>query len=134
MWLWCLGVFLAGSAPAGVSWNIGSLIVFRLVQGAAAGVLIPLLTTMLVQAAGRRRLGRVLSVAIDDRRGRADPRPGRRRRIVTGLGWRWVFYVNAPVCLAAMWLAWRMLPPAPRPGRPGPWTCPASRCCPRGSR
>ena len=30
---------------------------------------------------------------------------------MSGLGWRWVFYVNLPICLAAMWLSWRMLPP-----------------------
>jgi EmrB/QacA subfamily drug resistance transporter len=30
--------------------------------------------------------------------------------LVTSLGWRWVFYVNPPICLVAMWLAWRMLP------------------------
>lgn len=40
--------------------------------------------------------------------------------IVTSLGWRWVFYVNPPICMAAMWLAWRMLPPdaASRNARP----------------
>jgi EmrB/QacA subfamily drug resistance transporter len=111
VWLWCLGVFLAGSALAGASWNITSLIVFRLVQGAAAGVMIPLLTTMLVQAAGRRRLGRVLSIASLLAVVVPVFGPVLGGVIVSGLGWRWVFYVNPPICLAAMWLAWRMLPP-----------------------
>ena len=113
VWLWCLGVFLAGSALAGASWNISSLIVFRLVQGAAAGVMIPLLTTMLVQAAGRKRLGRVLSIAMMIAVVVPIFGPVAGGVIVSGLGWRWVFYVNPPICLAAMWLAWRMLPPDP---------------------
>jgi MFS family permease len=32
--------------------------------------------------------------------------------IVRYLGWRWVFYVNPPICLAAIWLAWRKVPDA----------------------
>ena len=46
VWLCCLGVFLVGSVLAGAAWDMASLIVFRLVQGAAAGVMWPLLTTM----------------------------------------------------------------------------------------
>ncbi len=111
VWLCCLGVFLAGSALAGASWNISSLIVFRLVQGAAAGVMIPLLTTMLVQAAGRERLGRVLSIAMMIAVVVPIFGPVAGGVIVSGLGWRWVFYVNLPICLAAIWLSWRMLPP-----------------------
>ena len=111
VWLGCLGVFLAGSALAGASWNISSLIVFRLVQGAAAGVIIPLLTMMLVQAAGRERLGRVLSIAMMIAVVVPIFGPVAGGVIVSGLGWRWVFYVNLPICLAAIWLAWRRLPP-----------------------
>jgi EmrB/QacA subfamily drug resistance transporter len=111
VWLWSLGVFLAGSMLAGAAWSMGSLIVFRLVQGAAAGVMLPLLTTMLVQAAGSKRLGRMMAIAsmlvvVVPIFG-----PVVGGAIVTHLGWRWVFYVNPPICLAAMWLAWRWLPP-----------------------
>ena len=57
-----LGLFLVGSLFAGLSWNIESLIVFRVVQGFAAGVLIPTLTTLLVQVAGSDKLGRLMSI------------------------------------------------------------------------
>jgi MFS family permease len=32
--------------------------------------------------------------------------------IVSNLSWRWIFYVNVPICLAALLLAWRTVPPA----------------------
>lgn len=30
--------------------------------------------------------------------------------VTYGLGWRWAFYINAPICLAGFVLAWRLLP------------------------
>ncbi|MGH3505099.1 MAG: MFS transporter, partial [Nocardioidaceae bacterium] len=37
--------------------------------------------------------------------------------IVGHLSWRWIFYVNAPICLLAILLAWRGLPSDPAPRR-----------------
>jgi EmrB/QacA subfamily drug resistance transporter len=115
-WLCCLCVFLAGSALAGVAWDMASLIVFRVVQGAAAGVMMPLLTTLLTQAAGRRRLGRMMTIAMTVIAVVPVFGPVVGGVIVTSLGWRWIFYLNLPVGLAATWLAWRTIPPdAPSP-------------------
>ena len=38
--------------------------------------------------------------------------------IVDSLGWRWIFFVNVPICLAAIALAWRGV--APSPAAPNP--------------
>jgi EmrB/QacA subfamily drug resistance transporter len=111
VWLCCLGVFLIGSALAGAAWSMAILIVFRLVQGAAAGVMWPLLTTMLTRAAGRDRLGRAAAITTMIVVVVPIFGPVVGGVIVTNLGWRWVFYVNPPICLVAAWLAWRTLPP-----------------------
>ena len=63
LWIISLVVFVAGSALSGAAWNMDSLIVFRVVQGAAAGIMMPLLVTILVQAAGPGRLGRMMAIA-----------------------------------------------------------------------
>ncbi len=73
--------------------------------------MIPLLTTMMVQAAGRKRLGRMMSIASMLAVVVPIFGPVAGGVLVSGLGWRWVFYVNPPICLVAMLLAWRMLPP-----------------------
>ena len=52
MWLTALGVFFAGSLLCGAAWSTGSLIVFRVLQGVGGGLLIPLMQTILAQAAG----------------------------------------------------------------------------------
>src|ERR1700679_4103156 len=38
LWLFSLPLFLLGSVLSGAAWNMDSLIIFRLIQGAAAGL------------------------------------------------------------------------------------------------
>ena len=119
-WTFSLSLFLVGSVLCGVAWNIGSLIAFRVIQGIGGGLLVPILLTLLVQAAGGRKLGRLMAtvslpVVIVPILG-----PVVGGLIVSSLSWRWIFYVNVPVCLAGLVLAWRGLRDVarPQPGRP----------------
>jgi EmrB/QacA subfamily drug resistance transporter len=115
-WMFSLSLFLAGSALCGAAWNIGSLIAFRVVQGIGGGMMVPILMTLLVQAAGGRNLGRLMStvslpVVVVPVLG-----PVVGGLIVSNLSWRWIFYVNVPICLVGLALAWRGLRPAPAAG------------------
>src|ERR1700761_1336566 len=58
LWLAALTVFLVGSIGSSLAWNVGSLIAWRVVQGAGGGIMLPLLTTLIMQAAGGKGLGR----------------------------------------------------------------------------
>jgi MFS family permease len=42
LWLGALAVFMLGSLLAGLSWSLGSLLAFRLVQGLGGGMMLPL--------------------------------------------------------------------------------------------
>jgi EmrB/QacA subfamily drug resistance transporter len=114
-WLTALGVFLAASVAAGAAWNIGSLIAFRVVQGIGGGLLIPVLTTLLVQAAGGRPLGKLMATVSLPAVVVPILGPVVGGLIVSSLSWRWIFYVNVPICLAGLALAWRGLPPSRGP-------------------
>ncbi|MFJ4790424.1 MDR family MFS transporter [Streptomyces sp. NPDC088794] len=119
VWLGALLLFLAGSALCGLAWNIGALIVFRVVQGIGGGLLLPVLQTLVVRASGGRNLGRLMAlitlpVVVVPILG-----PVLGGLIVGHLSWRWIFYVNLPICLVALALARRGVPkdepgPAPR--------------------
>lgn len=118
-WVFSLTVFLAGSVLSGAAWNVGALIGFRVLQGVGGGLLLPLLTTLLIQASGGRQLGRLMAavslpVVVVPILG-----PVISGLIISNFSWRWIFYVNVPMCLAGIVLAWRGLP-AGRPQAAGP--------------
>ncbi|WP_433429012.1 hypothetical protein [Nonomuraea sp. CA-141351] len=58
-----VGLFTAGSGLCAAAWDAGSLITFRVVQGAAGALLMPVAQTILARAAGSERMGRVMTLA-----------------------------------------------------------------------
>jgi EmrB/QacA subfamily drug resistance transporter len=109
-WMVALTVFVVGSALCGVAWSTWSLIAFRIFQGIGGGMLLPLAQTILANAAGRERLARIVPfIAIPSQAGPVlGPVIG--GLILSNASWRWIFYVNVPVVLIALALAWRHVP------------------------
>jgi EmrB/QacA subfamily drug resistance transporter len=115
-----LTLFTLSSAAGGLARTILWLVIARLVQGVAAGIMNPQIAGLIqVLFHGRERgrafgaLGATIGVATA-----AGPLLGGALISLAGTqeGWRWVFYVNVPVGLVALPLAWRLLP-APGEGR-----------------
>jgi len=118
MWLAGLGVFLLGSLGCGLAWDTGSLIVFRVLQGVGAGILDPLVLTLLARAAGPRHAGRVMGLmaAVLSLGPVLGPVVG--GVVLAGMGWRWMFLLSVPIGVLALVLARRVMPedlPAERP-------------------
>jgi len=106
-------LFLISSLLAGSAWSIESLIVFRIVQGFSAGLIIPLLTTLLVQAAGQDQMGRLMAIVglpivLGPIIG-----PVCGGLIVEYVSWRWIFFVNVPIGLIALFLIQTKMPRFP---------------------
>ena len=118
VWLAALLVFLAGSVLAGAAWSIGSLIAFRVIQGLGAGMILPVGQTILAQAAGPQRMGRVMSMIGVPMLLAPVLGPVIGGAIIGAASWRWIFFINLPVGAAAVLAAWRLLPEArPRQGQ-----------------
>jgi EmrB/QacA subfamily drug resistance transporter len=110
-------LFLAGSVLAGMAWDIESLIVFRVLQGLGGGMLMPAGMTILTKAAGPARVGRVMSVLGVPMLLGPIGGPILGGWLVDEVSWRWIFYINVPIGLIALVLAWRLLPAdEPQPG------------------
>jgi len=121
MWLFALSAFLVGSALCGLAWSAGSLIAFRALQGVGGGMIVPLSMMILAQAADPGQRGRVMAlVAVP---GQVAPIMGPLIGgvIVDSGSWRWIFYVNVPICLLALALAWRGIPRSAPRTREGRW-------------
>jgi EmrB/QacA subfamily drug resistance transporter len=112
VWLASLLVFGLGSTLAGASWSIGSLIGFRVLQGLGAGMILPVGQTILAQAAGPQRMGRVMSVIGVPMLLAPVFGPVLGGAIVDRWSWRWIFFINLPVGVAAVVAALRLLPEA----------------------
>jgi len=110
VYMFSLLVFLVGSVLSSLSWNIDSLIGFRFLQGFGAGLMIPTLQTVIVQAAGGRNLGHLMSIVSIPAVLGPILGPVLGGIIVNSLSWRWIFYVNIPICIVALLLAWWGLP------------------------
>ena len=96
-----LAVFIGGSALAGLSQTLGELILFRGVQGFGSGAFFPVgiaMVAILYPPKVRAQLIGILSAA-GGLSIVAGPLLG--NYIVSVTTWRWVFYVNLPIGLAA---------------------------------
>ena len=117
LWMAALTLFVVASVLCAASWNDGSLIAFRSLQGVAAGLIFPLMQTLAVRAAGGHVSSRLMAtislpVALGPVLG-----PVLGGVILHWLSWRWLFLVNVPVIAVGLLLAWRWLPedrPAPQ--------------------
>ena len=129
LWMFSLAVFGVGSVGSSLAWNVGSLIGWRVVQGIGGGLMLPLMATLIFQAAGGKSLGRLVTyVALPALLGPVlGPLIG--GAILTHLSWRFMFWVNVPFCVIGIGLAWRYLnieataravPEADRPKLDGP--------------
>src|SRR6202167_2272175 len=99
--LTAIAVFTVASALCGLASSLGELVAFRILQGAGGGMLAPVGMAMLYRAfppAERLRAAAILTVPTT-----LAPALGRvlGGLLVTELSWRWVFYVNLPLGVAA---------------------------------
>jgi EmrB/QacA subfamily drug resistance transporter len=102
MWITSLVLFTIGSILCGIAWSVGALIVFRIVQGIGGGLIMPVGQTMLARAAGPERMGRIMVVIAVPAMLAPVLGPALGGLIVDNLSWRWMFFINLPICLFAV--------------------------------
>src|SRR4051794_14433341 len=105
-----LGLFACGSALSGLAWSAESLIFFRVLQGFGGGMIMPAGMTILTRAAGTDRVGRVMAVIGVPMLLGPIFGPILGGWLVDDFSWRWIFFINIPIAIAAITLAFRVLP------------------------
>jgi len=104
-----LGIFTAASAFAALAPSIEALNLARALQGVGGAIVTPLTLTLLSAAVPANRRGLALgawggigglAVALGPLVGGA---------VVSGISWQWIFWLNVPIGLILIPLAWRRL-------------------------
>jgi EmrB/QacA subfamily drug resistance transporter len=120
-----LSIFVLGSALCGMAPSLGLLILARLFQGLGGALIYSVNVAMITSAFYNRERGLALGLnAVVVSMGvAAGPTIG---GIITQyLSWRWIFYVNVPICLLVLLLGYIVYrEPRPAPGARGrfdPW-------------
>ncbi len=115
LWLYALAGFTVASVLAALAWDAPSLIAFRVLQGAAGGILVPLMSTLVIQAAAGKGLARVMAVVSLPAVLGPVLGPVLGGVVLDSLGWRWLFLVTLPLAVVGIPLAARYLPADEQP-------------------
>jgi EmrB/QacA subfamily drug resistance transporter len=105
-----LVLFTLGSALCGLASSTTSLVIFRVMQGAGGGMIMPVAQMIMAQVAGPRRMGRVMGIVSMPAMLAPILGPVLGGLILQSLHWSWIFFVNVPIGIVAFVLGWRMLP------------------------
>ena len=113
LYLATIAAFTLASGLCGLAWSLGSEIFFRVIQGLAGGMVMPVGMTIVMRMAGPESRGRVMAIlGIPMMLGPAfGPTVG--GWLIQQFDWRWVFWVNLPAGVLALVFGYFLLQPAP---------------------
>lgn len=106
-------LFVLGSGLCGLAPSLSLLIAFRVIQGIGAALLASNSIAIVVTAAGPDQRGRALGIQAAAQAVGLSVGPVIGGLVLTTLGWRWAFWINVPIGLAASVVGWYVIPPTP---------------------
>ncbi|WP_229106856.1 DHA2 family efflux MFS transporter permease subunit [Paenibacillus sp. 1001270B_150601_E10] len=110
LYLFALGGFIVASIMCALSWNEGSLVFFRIIQGTFSGMIMPTTMAIVYQVIPKQQqafgisiwsLSAMLAPAIG---------PTLAGGIIYMADWHWLFWLNVPIGLVAMFAVWKFIP------------------------
>src|SRR3954462_5513879 len=99
-----IAVFTLASALCGMAGSLNALIAFRVLQGLAGGGLQPSSQGVLLDAFPKEKHGTAMTVFGIAALLAPVVGPTLSGYITDNYGWRWIFYLNLPIGLLALWL------------------------------
>ncbi|HLL94295.1 MAG TPA: MFS transporter, partial [Spirosoma sp.] len=110
-------IFVLGSLLCGLSWNIVSLVAFRIVQGLGASMIFAIAPAIISDTFTAKERGQALGLMGAVVAAGASTGPVAGGLLLGKFGWASIFFVNVPIGLVAIWRASVVLPPSPKQPR-----------------
>jgi DHA2 family multidrug resistance protein len=106
LFMWAVVLFVIASFLCALAPNLGMLILFRVVQGAVAGPMIPLSQSLLLSSYPKAKAGVALGMWSITTLVAPVVGPVLGGWITDNISWPWIFYINIPVGVIAGFATW----------------------------
>ncbi|HKW29177.1 MAG TPA: DHA2 family efflux MFS transporter permease subunit [Verrucomicrobiae bacterium] len=101
----CIGMFTCSSALCGAAANLPMLIAARVLQGAGGGAMVPIAQAVMLESFPPQKRGIAMATFAQAVVVAPIIGPTLGGWITDNYSWRWIFYINLPVGILAMFLA-----------------------------
>jgi DHA2 family multidrug resistance protein len=106
--------FMIASALCGISTNLPEMVFFRLLQGVFGASLVPLSQFILRETFPREELPKAMAIWGIGVMAAPVLGPTLGGYITDALNWRWVFYINIPICVINLFLVFAFVKNSPQ--------------------
>jgi len=115
--VWSVILFTAASFLCGVAWNLPSLVLFRILQGAVSGPMIPGSQALLIMIFPPNKRGTALAIWSMTTLVAPICGPVLGGYICDNYTWPWIFLINVPIGLVCAFICWRSMKSRETPTR-----------------
>ena len=110
IFLLAMGLFVLGSLFCALAGSLNQLLAARVVQGLGGALLTPVARLALMKRFDKKRLMQALNYAVMPALLGPMLGPLVGGYLVEYASWHWIFLINIPIGVLAMWLGWRVMP------------------------
>lgn len=110
LWFYSMLIFVMGSVLVGLSTNLVTLVASRSVQGAGAGILIPVCQTVIAISFGKERIKHVMALIAVPAVFAPALGPLLGAVLSDSLSWRAAFFINVPLVILALLTGRKVVP------------------------
>jgi len=108
-----LAAFTAGSALCSLAWSNNSLVVARVIQAVGGGMMMPVSMAMIYYIVPREKIGMALGIWGVTAMAAPSIGPALGGYLVDNFSWQWIFTINIPIGIAAVFLSMAVLKETP---------------------